>query len=307
MGLGVFATANIMEGDDIGEYLGELIPFGFYAANPEIPGDYAFAITNIGISASHQFGNWTRFVNHGCGSIMNVKAQRQMIGRRMVMVYRAIRDIGPDEQLFVDYGSRYFAGREMQCLCPAFEGAHDPQDPSVAAGDDASGPAEAGARDPDPPTIQDDAINEVRPLRNNIRARIRSRGGATNRRNWSTKHWERLNDLVQTFRSEYYEIPYVNENAKFTYGNAYAQFPVGTEQQTVMVQGQNYDVERWHEDVIDAFNNGKTGDTRWDREDLAKRILSLVLTEERRRLRVVKRLALPTLPVDSYFDFTPNP
>lgn len=72
MGYGVFAKEVFFADDDLGEYLGELVP-GAYFNNrntdpsgvpwpDDDPGQYAIQLNNTCISNAKVYGNWTRFV-----------------------------------------------------------------------------------------------------------------------------------------------------------------------------------------------------------------------------------------------------
>lgn len=120
MGLGVFATQLIRAGGWLDDYVGELMPFDCW-----FPDDlYAFDIPGIARCTSQQYGNWTRFVNHHCTP--NVQANDWMVGQRVVMVFRANRDIRPGEQLFIQYGRQYFESAKRFCKCDAFPEDHFP-------------------------------------------------------------------------------------------------------------------------------------------------------------------------------------
>lgn len=139
MGLGVFATQLIRRGKFLDDYVGELLPDGKW-----YPGDrYAFDLPGIGRCTSREYGNWTRFVNHRCRP--NVRANDWMVGQRVVMMFRAERDIQPGEQLFIEYGRGYFEAANRFCKCDVFPGDHlPPRDTPPEQGRAAAAAGEGG-------------------------------------------------------------------------------------------------------------------------------------------------------------------
>lgn len=136
MGLGVFAKASIARGAFLDDYVGELLPVGMW-----YPGDrYAFDLPGIGRCTSRQYGNWTRFVNHRCAP--NVRADDWMVGQRVVMMFRADRDIEPGEQLFIEYGRSYFEAANRVCKCDAYPGDHLPPEDGSVRTDELKKPSE---------------------------------------------------------------------------------------------------------------------------------------------------------------------
>lgn len=119
MGKGVFANRRIPSGSIIGEYLDRLYPLGNLQAHDK----YVFLIREIAEVKASQFGNLTRFVNHHC--YPNLTTPRLgMYGKRQVVLYEANREIEAGEQLFVDYGTRYFSLPNNPCKCDAQDGDH---------------------------------------------------------------------------------------------------------------------------------------------------------------------------------------
>jgi SET domain-containing protein len=74
-------------------------------------------------------GTWTRFVNAHCRH--NVCCDDRMVGKRMLLVFYAEREIKPGEQLSVNYGRDYFKSRNMPCRCDAMSLPHWPPEDSV--------------------------------------------------------------------------------------------------------------------------------------------------------------------------------
>lgn len=136
MGLGVFAKAFIGRGTFLDDYVGELLPGSMW-----YPGDrYAFDLPGIGRCTAREYGNWTRFVNHRCEP--NARANDWMVGQRVVMMFRAIRDIEPGEQLFIEYGRGYFESANRVCKCDVYPGDHLPPRDDFVRTDDARKPGE---------------------------------------------------------------------------------------------------------------------------------------------------------------------
>lgn len=88
---------------------------------------------------ARQFGNWTRFLQPSCEP--NVSAVIEMYGVRRAVIIRALRDIGPGEQLTVEYSLEQFQRARKQCRCGAEPGPHLPPEEGVGqpySSDDAS-------------------------------------------------------------------------------------------------------------------------------------------------------------------------
>ncbi|RPA94785.1 hypothetical protein L873DRAFT_1394539 [Choiromyces venosus 120613-1] len=73
-------------------------------------------------TSSNRYGNWTRFVNHSCDANCGI----EHVARRgkMLSVYRVTKDIAMFEEVTTDYGSGYFLGRGLKCLCSAEKHLH---------------------------------------------------------------------------------------------------------------------------------------------------------------------------------------
>ena len=118
-GYGAFTRpgVHVKEGEWLGEYIGELRPL-------DIPSDsnslYRFEIPDVCVVDSERAGNWTRFINSHC-SRPNVKPWGEFIGKRHVILFQALRDIGPEEELTFSYGSRYFEKAGFKCACDGCE------------------------------------------------------------------------------------------------------------------------------------------------------------------------------------------
>ena len=62
-------------------------------------------------------GNLSRFVNHSCQS--NIIAEKVFIGQSNVIhvVFHAVKNIPPGEELTVDYGDTFWLRKRMECFC----------------------------------------------------------------------------------------------------------------------------------------------------------------------------------------------
>lgn len=172
MGKGVFANQTILSGSIIGEYLGRLQPLKSINAASD---RYVFVIPEIAEVTANQFGNLTRFVNHHC--YPNVTARTGMYGKRQVVVYVANQDIKTGEQLFVDYGTAYFALPSRPCKCDAQDGDHLPsavriRPRGVAAAESAG--VKASRIERDARARRRDTISPMTELRLAIETTIRS-------------------------------------------------------------------------------------------------------------------------------------
>lgn len=64
----------------------------------------------------HQFGNWTRFINHSCQP--NVNFYYLVLGDRVITVIYAAQDVSIFEEITVDYGEGYWRSRpHLSCHC----------------------------------------------------------------------------------------------------------------------------------------------------------------------------------------------
>jgi hypothetical protein len=99
-GYGAFAssTTKIHKGDYFGEYIRELLPLSFPRSESLL---YRFEIPDICEIVPLLAGNWTRFMNSTCNP--NLKPGVETIGKRHIIVFRALRDIGPGEELCFNY------------------------------------------------------------------------------------------------------------------------------------------------------------------------------------------------------------
>lgn len=118
VGWGVFAREAIKENAFIGEYTGYLIEeedappvkneSGNYLSDfswnypDELPSGEEFEIS------AFRAGNELRFVNHSFDP--NCVVDHTLVDGIFITFFRAIDDIAPGEQLFIDYGEEYWSG-----------------------------------------------------------------------------------------------------------------------------------------------------------------------------------------------------
>lgn len=109
-GLGLIAMTAISEGAEIVQYTGSIM------SNEESDkkrGKYQFAISNKEVIDGSGRDNLGRYVNHACHP--NAEA---IVNHKQIWIY-AIRDIGPGEEITIDYGEDYFVTliKPRGCKC----------------------------------------------------------------------------------------------------------------------------------------------------------------------------------------------
>lgn len=102
-GRGVFAVAPIAQGEQIIEYVGEVIDWPeALRRHPHDPNDpnhtFYFSLDDGRVIDAKVGGNSSRWINHACEP--NCQAD-ETDGRVFI---RALRDLQPGEELFYDYG-----------------------------------------------------------------------------------------------------------------------------------------------------------------------------------------------------------
>jgi SET domain-containing protein len=128
-GYGIFARADFETGQVLGEYTGELIPIDYTKSNEEtqyiaeIPIGH-LKVTRKGTLALRQAQCWMdaarkgsllRFLNHSCDCNAEMIQGRIGMSRRVLMVM-ATTSITAEEEVTIDYGSKYFQpGERCQC------------------------------------------------------------------------------------------------------------------------------------------------------------------------------------------------
>lgn len=56
----------------------------------------------------------------------NVRVWGESVGKKQVVLFQAIREIGPEEEITFQYGAKYFLEAELECRCGVVEGGHLP-------------------------------------------------------------------------------------------------------------------------------------------------------------------------------------
>ena len=99
MGWGLFAREEVSQGDFIVEYTGVKIPT---KVADESKSRYLFEIDKKWTIDGEGQSNRGRWLNHSC--MPNVEA----LGEGHKVLFYALRDIFPGEELTIDYGQEYF-------------------------------------------------------------------------------------------------------------------------------------------------------------------------------------------------------
>lgn len=123
LGFGAYTKPHvtIKKGQWLEEYLGDLRPISSADTSSSL---YRIWIPDTCIIDAEKAGNWTRFINSSCRP--NVKPWGEFLGKRHVVMFQALRDIGPEEELTFQYGSAYFEQAGFLCRCGAHKEPHMP-------------------------------------------------------------------------------------------------------------------------------------------------------------------------------------
>ena len=113
-GYGAFTKSGVRvkKGQYLDEYIGDLQPIG---KEERLNSLYRVEIPKTCVVDAEKAGNWTRFINSHCRP--NVKPWGDFIGKRHVILFQALRDIGPEEEIVFDYGRKYFEKAGFECRC----------------------------------------------------------------------------------------------------------------------------------------------------------------------------------------------
>ncbi|KAJ5146060.1 uncharacterized protein N7515_000624 [Penicillium bovifimosum] len=109
-GTGVRALTDFKEGDILGVYVGELLPVASDTVYPLTQRNDCFRGQNLCVVSSHEFGNWTRYLNHSCEPSAGFSVRT--IGPRVVAIVEAVRYIKAFEEITIHYGANYWAGKK---------------------------------------------------------------------------------------------------------------------------------------------------------------------------------------------------
>ena len=123
LGYGAFTKpgVNLSKGQYLGEYVGDLRPVGSEEALQSL---YVFEIPGVCVVNAERSGNWTRFVNSSCRP--NVTPWAGFVGGRHAIIFQALKDIGPEEELVFNYGRNHFKNAGFECACVAGDAPHMP-------------------------------------------------------------------------------------------------------------------------------------------------------------------------------------
>lgn len=103
---------------------------------------------------------------------------------------------------------------------------------------------------------------------------------------WSYDHWVRLDQLLQARRQGILQLQLQLKHARGSGTRGRSLECQMLQGKWMRARGRQLTVEEWHLDVVDAFRD----EVGWgDDVDLAKRVLGLLMGEERRRLGLVPR------------------
>jgi len=112
-------------------------------SGPNFDPSYAWELSKLSLPGGREDGsltayvdakdpetaNWSQRINHACD--FNVKVLVTRFHRLRVILFQVNRDIAPGEQLTVDYGGIYFAGKgnssTQECFCDAKKAPHKPK------------------------------------------------------------------------------------------------------------------------------------------------------------------------------------
>jgi uncharacterized protein len=115
-GLGLFATRPIKKGAKIVRYFGPLLD-SKKKKDDAIENKYLFELNNRWTIDGSVRKNIARYINHAC----KPNAESDVMPRKRKVVIRAIKNIGPGEEINYDYGTDYFKAylKPIGCKCDA--------------------------------------------------------------------------------------------------------------------------------------------------------------------------------------------
>jgi uncharacterized protein len=112
-GRGCFATVRFARGRKIAEYVGEKISRREIARRiKDKRRIYISAIDPYWAIDARKLGNGTQYINHSCEPNCYIKIVKGHV------LFFALRDIEPGEEILLDYESSYHSDRK-QCSCGA--------------------------------------------------------------------------------------------------------------------------------------------------------------------------------------------
>lgn len=108
VGFGLFATSKVIKGSFVGSYTGVVKVHDPYSSF----NDYLYAYPTFSTSSplysidAEKHGNYTRFINHSFDP--NLSKHFVYHAGLCHVIFVALREIDPSEQLFYDYGKSYW-------------------------------------------------------------------------------------------------------------------------------------------------------------------------------------------------------
>src|SRR6267154_1934169 len=117
-GLGLFATKPIKKGTKIVRYFGPILD-SRKKDEDAIENKYLFELNGRWTIDGSIRENVARYINHAC----KPNAESDVKPRKRKVFIRAIKDIGPGEEINYDYGTDYFKAylKPIGCKCEACE------------------------------------------------------------------------------------------------------------------------------------------------------------------------------------------
>ncbi len=117
-GLGLFATKPIKKGAKIVRYFGPLLD-SRNKKHDDIENKYLFELNGRWTIDGSVRKNVARYINHAC----RPNAESDVSARKRKVVIRAIKNIGPGEEINYDYGTDYFKAylKPIGCKCDSCE------------------------------------------------------------------------------------------------------------------------------------------------------------------------------------------
>ncbi|KAG6360135.1 hypothetical protein INS49_011191 [Diaporthe citri] len=101
---------------------------------------------------------------------------------------------------------------------------------------------------------------------------------------WTKRHWLLLDELLQAYRRNALDFQLRHSDAVMASPKKRASSSLLGKM--VTSQGERMALEQWHLDIVDAFKRDVGG---WPEDALAKRLFSLIVGEERRRVGLVPK------------------
>ncbi|CAL8462433.1 g1966 [Coccomyxa elongata] len=194
-GFGLFATEDLLAGQFIIEYIGEVLEEEEYLRRKDFyqeSGQRHYYFMNIGngevIDAARK-GALGRFINHSCNP--NCETQKWVVRGELAIGLYALKDIPAGVELTFDYNFERYGDKPMRCLCEAkvCRGFIGGTGEAVAQEQDLEDPADA-SEDPEPIMV-----SEVEAADPALVAILESEVGLASEF-WDASVWQRLEELA---------------------------------------------------------------------------------------------------------------